>query len=314
MKRFKNVLYFADGEDRQTLAFKRALQLARRNRARLTIADVVADEDLPADLLRRLGIAGEHPQHTARVEALAPLVTAARDQGIKVRSLVLGGIAFVEIIRAVLRNGCDLVMKSARHSAGPTNRLFGTTDLHLLRKCPCPVWIDRAGAGQAPQHYASILAAVDPSQPNTAALNRLIMDLATLLAEREGAALHVVHAWRLPFESALLTGRARMPPGELAEALGFIQWRREEALGGLLTDYGLSLESPRVHLLKGHAAEVIAECADKVGAELIVMGTLGRAGVPGVFIGSTAEDVIQAAETPVLAVKPERFVSPVTLG
>ena len=47
----------------------------------------------------------------------------------------------MEIIREVLRNERDLVIKSADGDTDAVDRLFGTTDLHLLRKCPCPVWL-----------------------------------------------------------------------------------------------------------------------------------------------------------------------------
>jgi nucleotide-binding universal stress UspA family protein len=41
------------------------------------------------------------------------------------------------------------------------------------------------------------------------------------------------------------------------------------------------------------------------------MGTIGRVGIPGLIIGNTAEDVLRETRTPVLAVKPSDFVSPV---
>jgi nucleotide-binding universal stress UspA family protein len=41
------------------------------------------------------------------------------------------------------------------------------------------------------------------------------------------------------------------------------------------------------------------------------MGTVGRTGLPGFFIGNTAEEVLQTATTSVLAVKPAGFESPV---
>jgi nucleotide-binding universal stress UspA family protein len=40
------------------------------------------------------------------------------------------------------------------------------------------------------------------------------------------------------------------------------------------------------------------------------MGTVARTGLSGVFIGNTAENIINSLECPVLAVKPEGFVSP----
>ena len=47
--------------------------------------------------------------------------------------------------------------------------------------------------------------------------------------------------------------------------------------------------------------------------ELIVMGTAGRVGLPGFFIGNTAEEVLRQVDCPVLTVKSEDFVTPVTI-
>ena len=85
-----------------------------------------------------------------------------------------------------------------------------------------------------------------------------------------------------------------------------------EALDLLLRPYGLSSTADNVHLVKGRPARIISEYARKQGADLIVMGTLGRTGIPGLMIGNTAEDVLRQSQTAVLAVKPAGFVSPVT--
>jgi len=47
--------------------------------------------------------------------------------------------------------------------------------------------------------------------------------------------------------------------------------------------------------------------------DLIVMGTVARTGVPGFFIGNTAESILRQVKCSVMAVKPEGFVTPVTL-
>lgn len=51
-----------------------------------------------------------------------------------------------------------------------------------------------------------------------------------------------------------------------------------------------------------------------LGAELVVMGTVGRTGIPGFIIGNTAETILNQIECSVLAVKPAGFVTPVTLS
>ncbi len=48
--------------------------------------------------------------------------------------------------------------------------------------------------------------------------------------------------------------------------------------------------------------------------DLVVMGTLGRLSDRGVFIGDTAERILNRLECSVLALKPAGFVSPVQLN
>lgn len=64
---------------------------------------------------------------------------------------------------------------------------------------------------------ASLLGTVDPDpgEEANAELNALILDLATSLAQREGSKLHIVHAWRMPYESALRSGRTYLPQFEV---------------------------------------------------------------------------------------------------
>jgi universal stress protein E len=58
---------------------------------------------------------------------------------------------------------------------------------------------------------------------------------------------------------------------------------------------------------------VIARYAANHDVNLLVMGTIGRIGLPGFFIGNTAEDVLNVVRCSVLAVKPHGFQSPVKL-
>ena len=43
------------------------------------------------------------------------------------------------------------------------------------------------------------------------------------------------------------------------------------------------------------------------------MGTVSRTGIAGLIIGNTAETILRSVRCSVLAVKPEGFVSPVSI-
>lgn len=193
----------------------------------------------------------------------------------EVSTEVLRGRPHLEISWEVLRGGHDLIMKEAEPNESV---LFGSTDMHLLRTCPCPVWLLKPGHGDVP--FSQILAAVDPAPPSDEtdlfhlkaelaqkdeALDAKILKLAGSLAEREGAQLHVLLAWSAPGE-----GLVR---GELIPA------------------------------------DVIAEFAKSGRADPIVMGTVARTGIAGLLIGNTAETILQRVNCSVLAVKPDGFVS-----
>lgn len=65
--------------------------------------------------------------------------------------------------------------------------------------------------------------------------------------------------------------------------------------------------SPRVTLerrmVEGAPAEMIAEVATEVKADLIVMGTHGRTGLTRLVMGSVAEEVLRRAPCPVLTIR-----------
>lgn len=102
------------------------------------------------------------------------------------------GVQFIEIIRQVIRGRHDLVVKESDAGAARDSHL-DSTDMHLLRKCPSPVWIVNPSHARG---YRRILAAidVDPDNDSNAELNNQILDLSIELARKEGATLHVVHA------------------------------------------------------------------------------------------------------------------------
>ncbi len=223
---------------------------------------------------------------------------------------VVEGISFLEIIRQVLREQHDLVITTAEEKKGIRARLFGTTSMHLMRKCPCPVWVVKRVQTRP---YARILAAVDPSahDPKRDSLNRLILQLAGSMARREAAELHVVHVWYLFGERYVRSGG--MTEEEVQEARAQEKMQRKQRFDTLLSRVDFTDLQPRLHLIEGDPDERIPELAAAQGIDLLVMGSVCRTGIAGFLIGNTAEEVLNQVDCSVLTLKPEGFVTPVTL-
>ena len=319
MKRFRNILLVCDEKSAHRTVIERAVWLAKANGSRITLVDVV--DAAPGELARLFAALPGHRAHDFEFEVLefhrsrlTEIAATIKSEGVETAEQVLEGIPFVEIIRKVLRDGHDLVMKGAAGDSRDRSPFFASTDLHLLRKCPCPVWVMKRGLRP---HYHRVLAAVDPDPEDEQrdALNRQTIDLATSLSRMEGGELHVVNAWQLSEEATLRDSSfARLPKDEVDLLVEAKRRESERNLGELLRHYPEARAVCQVHLLKGAARSVIPGFAREEGADLIVMGTVGRVGIRGLFIGNTAEAILNQVACSVLAVKPPGFQTPVSLA
>jgi nucleotide-binding universal stress UspA family protein len=320
MKSFNSILYVVENPAAEPIAaVARAVSLAENNQARLTVLHVAEEPRLGPfagsiaieDLRSRL-----RQQATERLSGLLRSAGRETDHVVDVRL----GTAFVEVIREVLRSRHDLVIKTVGEG-GAHSFLFGGTDQHLLRKCPCPVWIM---VGETSANYRHILAAVDFDPWNEddeeGDLNRQILDIAATLAVTDFAQLHVVHAWEPISDSMIRVFGSELSEKEVAtnrdrewrehqSRLDALNNRMREQFGGEAHGY----LTPRFHLREGTPRDVIPAVANELRADLVVMGTVSRTGIPGLLIGNTAEVILNNLECGVLAVKPAGFVTPVTL-
>lgn len=309
MQRFAHILFYASADSRLDPAFDRAVGLAKRNGARLTLVDVldpvpgVMGELLPGWSVARLSGA----IRDARRAELEDLAEQARGQGVAVEVSVVFGKSVVALTHQVMREGHDLLIKGA--PAGAAEGLV-STDMNLMRKCPVPIWVIKGDFGTPPRR---ILAAVDPDpeEPDVDPLNGKILELASALAEWEGAELHLVHAWQVVGEAILRGSRARLSDQEVDALERGIEDSHRFRLKALMGDYGLDGVPGVGHVRKGDPAEVILAAAEEYQADVIVMGTQGRRGLAGFFIGNTAEEVLKRTSASVLAIKPDDFRSPV---
>jgi universal stress protein E len=293
--------------------FKTCGILLKKNEAPLKVVEVV-EEFLPEIRMLFKSIRQKDLMEYAvseRQQALDQWVEPIRKEGIQVTTKVLVGSPSLAVIREVLKAKHDLVVKAAQGNGGFKELFFGATSMHLLRNCPCPVWAVK------PMKHARlerILAAVDPLPVDDEhlALNTKILELGLYLAEAEGGELHVVHSWTLPREN-LIRNRVGLSAREVGRMVQETERVHLQQFHEVVKKQIQQIPDKQIHFSKGDAGKIIPEVVRTHQIDLLVMGTVGRRGMSGLFIGNTAEKVLQKVDCSVLGIKPEGFVSPVAL-
>jgi nucleotide-binding universal stress UspA family protein len=137
--------------------------------------------------------------------------------------------------------------------------------------------------------FKHVLVATDFSECSDAAVKYGVE-----IAAGSASTLTVVHAFELPYTyvSPFLSGEI------LSEARAAAEHQLKKVLEPIRTRIPAAAGVVRL----GSPWEQILEAARELGADLIVVGSHGRAGVPRALLGSIAEKVVRLSAVPVLTV------------
>lgn len=188
--------------------------------------------------------------------------------------------------------GFDLVVKAGDHSKA----IFHTsTDWKLIRQLQCPLLICSTRKWKS---KPCILATVDAAARNELqqTINRKVLDMAQQLAAGDHSALHA--AYTIPIARALDALVITEPP-EVMRKKGAAAIRKLQAI---LEAQGIRADG--IHVAAGNPVDEISRVANKIKAQLVIMGSVGRKGVRGVLLGNTAEAILKNLRTDVLIIKP----------
>jgi universal stress protein E len=208
------------------------------------------------------------------------------------------------IVRQVHETKPDLLITDSHRRGRLARIVLANTDWLLIRDCPCALWFVRSRVlSRSPR----VLVAVDPRHAHAkpARLDDRLLDAAQGVTQQLGGRIAVVHAYER-FENAV-PGVLRRPlraQRPSAEARRFVT-ATTELVTKLAAKYGVSAAQCAVR--EGEATDVIAGEADRLSADVLVMGAVSRSLLAHPVIGNTAERVIDRVECDVYVVKPAGF-------
>jgi len=277
------------------LALDRARWLAERFQSEVALVHSGAAEEYWEADEREFVLGVEGIDADGRT-LLDSLLDEFRTAGVRARLRATQEKAWVALIREALRWDADLIVAGKRTEAFDDGRKLGSIARKILRKAPCAVWLEDPRRKPVPR---VVVAATDLT-----AVGRTVLELSSALSGEFDAQLHVVHAYPLPISVQMEGGEAEQDYERVTRARAVEEIR--SALEGSPAGAGAHL-----HVGLTSPTRAILQVVDRTDADLVVMGTVSRGGIPGLLVGNTAERLFDTLDCALLAVKPADFVCPV---
>ena len=296
-----------DYEAKTTPALVKGVQLARALGARIELFHGIS-APLYVDGYGSFSVELPQVEHTWRSRIVAKLEAIAeklRRDGIKVTVAAEWDFPVYEaVVRRASRIKADLIIADQHAGRHMVAGLLHLTDWELLRLSPVPVLLVKTSGSY---RHPVVLAAVDPGHTfsKPAKLDQRILTASSTLAHALRGTQHVLHAYApFPFTADPET----MINQETVEQL------QADATASAQKALDRELRTSRIpksqrHIVGRHPADAIAQTARELHSAIVVMGAVSRSGLKRVFIGNTAERVLDLLTCDVLVVKPAHFIN-----
>jgi universal stress protein E len=304
MAKQQRILVVIDPTASAQPALERAASVAKSGDAQLEL--FICDYDPTLKESRALGREAIAKARAALIESrlrrLHELAEPLQARGVEATVDARWGYPLHEgIVAKVVEWRADVVVKDTHYHSALKRSILTNTDWSLIRHCPAALMLVKP---RAPAAKPCVVAAIDPLHERDPAksLDKKILAAASDLCAATGGELHVFHAFDITPVIAASTEAMMMPMAlpivEITDAMN----AEHTAAVHELTD-ALPLPRERVHVVQGGAREQLLALTDRLRADVVVMGAVSRSGLERLFIGSTAEEVLDRVPCDLLIVK-----------
>ena len=225
---------------------------------------------------------------------LKALVAGPELTGLQAQYEVRSGKPFVELIIAARAWLADLIVVGRASEMGAP--FLGSTSERIVRKAQIPVMVAKRPLSSEAKIF------LVPSDFSACARNAA--EQAVMLAKSFSARVVFFHVFDLYLSHTIayaheLGVSVPMPPPSPQEI--------EPEWDAFLSGLPLEKVDWEKSTGEGQAASAIVRQAEDIQADMIVIGTHGRSGLPHMLLGSVAEKVARTASCSVLTIRPEAF-------
>jgi nucleotide-binding universal stress UspA family protein len=230
------------------------------------------------------------PEDRGRAEEQLRAWIEPRRPDVPTRTIVAEGAVAATILDTAKSAGADLIVMGTHGLTGFERFILGSVTEKVLRKATCPVLtVPPTSYSTVKLPYTRVLCPVDFSDSSNAALR-----LAFSLAKESDAAVTILHVVDTADSELLMQ---RFDSSQYQQAVGEKVSRQLEAL---VPDEVRLWCRPSVQVAFGKPYREILRVAASEPADLIVIGVRGRNPLDLAVFGSTTNQIVRRATSPVL--------------
>jgi nucleotide-binding universal stress UspA family protein len=188
----------------------------------------------------------------------------------------------------------SLLVLGGRGLGGFKGMLLGAVSYHCLHYAACPIAVVREPSSTLSAGPEKVVVGIDGSESAHRALLWAVDE-----ARFRGASLEIVHSWNVYYGGGGAYGMSVVDPNVFEEPA---QKLLDACLDGV--DVTGLVQPPQRTLVCDSPAHALLTAS--AGADLLVAGSRGIGGFPGLLVGSTTNQVVHHADCPVVVIPTER--------
>lgn len=281
--RFQNILVATDFSPSSETALIYSLAIAKRNQARLFLANVVNPGIWGTDAMQRAVQDAWREAHTTMTDQLI----AGRLEGVENHVVIAQGDTWEELSKLIEKFKIDLIVLGTRGRTGVMKMLLGSTAETIFRQAPCPVLTVGPKIGRVPLEKG-------PKRIlySTGFLPQSLHagDYALSMAQEQHGSLAMLHV-------------IREVANDSPETRAQLEKEAKDKLQSLVPSHADLEAPPDLFVAFGSPAEAILKLTEEWNADLIVLGVRRPEKDARRITRATAYNVISEAPCPVLTVK-----------
>jgi len=300
MSVYKRILVLINPTDKQQPALSRAIELAEKFGSHITLLSCIYDVNyeythvLNKDERKSL----KEALLTHELKALHALVQEYQMSEISNVEVIWHKKLYQGAVDVARKHDCDLIVKATKAHSKIMQRIFTPNDWNLLRYSPVNVLMVKDH--EWPQNGKMIAAiSINDSDDEHTWLSKQVASEAMEMARMFEADLHLVNTYLgAPAHISIEV------PQFSADTYNANVLQQHTAELNKIAD-SIKLSHDCVHVKEGLPEDIIPDICARQDAELLILGSVGRKGLPAALLGNTAEHIVDSINCDTLVVKPK---------